>query len=91
MPVWTIEVSTQPKRVLSKNPNRLTYAILNTSATNVYVGFDSSVTYSGERRGIPVLANGGFWQDEYHKGDVYVVAEADTEVTVIEVVKEEQP
>ena len=91
MPVWTIEVTTTPKRVLTKNKNRLVYVILNSSSVNVYVGFDSSVSTTGEKKGIPVLANGGIWSDEYHKGEVWIIAESDTEVQVVEVVKEEQP
>jgi len=90
MGVYELEIGTLPKRVLTRNKNRVLYGVINNSATNVYLGFDSSVATSGEKKGILIQANGGYYIDSSHKGEVWLIAEAATTVTVFEVTPEEK-
>jgi len=85
MPVVTVDVGTKPTRLLNRNPKRVVFSVINDSSTVVYVGFDSNVSTTGKRRGVKLDANGGWCEDEYHKGEVWAIAEAPTQVTVVEV------
>ena len=89
MAVRTIEVRTTPTRLLVSNPDRVVYTIINTSGTDVYVAFDKNVETSGRNAGIPVAANGGVWSDEFHKGEVWAIANSTTSVVVVETTKGE--
>jgi len=91
MGVVTVTVGTKPIRLLVGNPKRIVYVLINTGANNAYIGFNNQVSTTGINRGIPLGANGGVWADEYHKGEVYAVAEGDTDIVVVEVSEEEQP
>jgi len=85
MSVVTITVGTTPQRILVANPDRVVYSILNFSSNDVYIGYDKNVSTTGKTKGILVKANGGGMEDEYHKGEVWAIATAETEVTVVEV------
>lgn len=85
MAVVTVTVKTVPTRLLVANDKRKVYSIHNDSTVNVYVGYDKEVATSGPKRGILVRPNGGAIEDEFHKGEVWAIAEAETEVTVVEV------
>ncbi len=89
MGVYELEIGTLPKRVLTRNKNRVLYGVINNSEKNVYLGFDSSVATSGEKKGILISPNGGYYIDSSHKGEVWLIAESDTVVTVFEVTPEE--
>jgi len=89
MAVYELEIGTLPKRVLTRNKTRILYGVINSSSTNVYLGFDSSVATSGEKKGILISPNGGYYIDSSHKGEVWLIAEASTTVTVFEVTPEE--
>ena len=88
MAVLTLTVSTKPIRLLVSNPKRKFWAVINAGTVDVYVGHDSNVSTTGKTKGIPVKANGGMYGDEFHKGEVWAVADTQTEVTVIEVSEE---
>jgi len=85
MAVITVTVGTKPTRLLVANPRRRFWAVINASTTDVYIGHDSSVSTTGTHKGIVVKANGGMYGDEFHKGEVWAISTAETEVTVIEV------
>jgi len=84
MPVFEQRVSTRPLRVLLANPNRADFSIINESSEDVYVGYAMDVSTLGFSTGIPVKASGGSMEDKFHRGEVWVVANADTTVTAIE-------
>lgn len=89
MPVVTITVGTTPKRLLSRNPDRVVYSIINEGSYNAYIGYDKNVSTTGKTKGIKLAANGGGMEDEWHKGEVWAIAEGETELTVVEVSKGE--
>jgi len=91
MGVTTIEVGTTPKRLLSANPGRVVYSLINEGNYNAYVGFDKNISTTGKSKGIKLSANGGGMEDEFYKGEVWAIAEGNTEITVVEVSEEEQP
>ena len=84
MGVITIDVGTTPKRILSANPKRINFMLINNSGYNVYVGFNKDVSTTGKRKGVLLAANGGVWSYEYHKGELWAIAEGDAELTVVE-------
>ncbi|RLG47480.1 MAG: hypothetical protein DRN92_03135 [Thermoproteota archaeon] len=85
MPVISLKVGITPQRILVRNPDRVVFSILNYSSYDVYVGYDKNVSTTGKTKGILVKANGGGMEDEYHKGEVWAIATAETEITVVEV------
>ena len=89
MPVREIEISTLPKRVFAENKNRVLYAVINESSVDVYLGYDSGVTTSGESKGIKISANGGYYIDPAWKGEVWLVAPSNTVVTILEITAKE--
>jgi len=91
MGVITLEVGTTPKRVLSANPGRVVYNLINEGGYDAYVGFDKNVSTTGKTKGIKLTANGGGMEDEFYKGEVWAIAEGNTEITVVEISEEEQP
>jgi len=91
MAVITLEVGTTPKRLLSANPGRVVYTLINEGSYNAYVGFDKNVSTTGKTKGIKLAPNGGGMEDEFYKGEVWAIAEGNTEITVVEVSEEEQP
>ena len=84
MGVITVKVKTTPTRLLTANPKRAAFMIINSSGTDVYVGFDSQVSTTGIKKGVLVGANGGYWAYEYHKGEVWAIASSETEITIVE-------
>lgn len=84
MAVREIEIGTTPKRVLVRNERRLLYAVINESSVDVYLGFSSTLATSGESKGIKISANGGYYIDPAHKGEVWLIAPSATKVTLIE-------
>ena len=84
MGVITVQVGTTPKRILSRNDKRISFMLLNASSYNVYVGFDKNVSTTGKSKGVLLAAEGGCWAYEYHKGEIWAVAEGDAEITVVE-------
>jgi len=89
MPVFVIDVDTTPKQILPRNDKRIAYTLFNGSSVNVYIGRDQSVSTSGSKKGVPLYANGGMIEDDKYKGPVWAVAEAKTEIHVIEDVEGE--
>ena len=89
MGVVTVDVLTKPTRLLSRNPKRVVYTIINDSSVDVYVGFDKNVSTTGKTKGILVASGGGVWSDEFHKGEVWAIASSQTQVTVVETTKGE--
>ena len=85
MAVFTVAVKTVPTRILVANPKRKVYSIHNFSSVDVYVGYDNKVSTSGFHKGVRIAANGGGCEDEWHKGEVWAIANSETEVTVVEV------
>jgi len=84
MPVFTVDVGTTPKRILSANPKRIAFMIINDSGYDVYVGFNKDVATSGVNKGVVIAANGGCWAYEYHKGELWAVASGNAEITIVE-------
>ena len=94
MPVFTVELpQNKSAKVLERNEQRKEFTLYNESASNVYVGFNSNVTSaSGRYQGIKVLANGGNYANDKHKGEVWVYTTGSgINLTVEEIVKAEQP
>ena len=84
MAVLTLDVQTKPTRLLSANPNRRAFMLINDSGVDVYVGFDKNVSTTGKRKGVLVAANGGVWAYEFHKGELWAIAPSQTQITVVE-------
>ena len=89
MPVITLDVGTEPKRVLVRNPDRIAFMIINDSANDVYIGFDKNVSTTGKTKGVLVAANGGVWAYEFHKGELWAVSTGTAEITIVESTKGE--
>ena len=84
MAVLTLDVQTKPTRLLSANPKRVAFMLINDSGVDVYVGFDKNVSTTGKRKGVLLAANGGVWAYEYHKGELWAIAPSQTQITVVE-------
>jgi hypothetical protein len=91
MVVFTLTtIANQPLKVLPKNPKRAVWSALNYSDSDVYYGHDQSVTTTGRTKGWRIPAAGGSVEDEYHRGEVWLICEYDgKEVTIEEVTVEE--
>jgi hypothetical protein len=85
MPVWTetLEANTA-KKVISKNPKRISFSIRNDSGSAVYYGKNRSVSTSGYFQGIKIDPNGGAIEDDSYKGDVYLISASAISVTIVE-------
>jgi len=90
MPTFTHRVGTTPTRALISNPKRKSYSIVNDSSVDVFAGKSRNVATSGFKQGINLRANGGSLEDEFHKGEVWTVANTATTVTVVEDVEGEE-
>jgi len=77
-------VADTPTRVLSANPTRLSYSVKNDGAAIVYRGYDRGVAVAGPNQGYLIAVGGDAIEDEFHKGEVWLIAAADTNVTVEE-------
>jgi len=83
-------VNTSPVRVLSNNPNRLSWVIVNLSGSDIWLGFDREVSST---KGL-FLASGGSaiatdWRDDFELVgyEVWAIASADNSpIYVLEVV-----
>ena len=84
MAVVTVSVGTTPKRILSANPKRIAFMLINNSSYDIYVGFDKNVSTTGKTKGVLIASGGGVWAYEYHKGEVWAIATGDAELTVVE-------
>jgi len=83
MPLIQI-VAAVPTRVLAPNPHRLSYSVKNDGAVIVYRGYDRSVAVAGPNQGYSIAVGGDAIEDEFHKGEVWLIAAAGTFVTVEE-------
>jgi len=86
-------VGTSAVRVLSNNPNRLAWIIINLSTNSLYLAFDNTVSTS---RGIYVGPNGGYatlvWDEDFDLvgWELYAVASgAGSNIYVVEIVTAE--
>ena len=84
MGVITVDVGTTPKRILSANPKRIAFMLINNSEYDIYVGFDKDVSTTGKKKGVLIAANGGCWAYEFHKGELWAIATGEAELTVVE-------
>ena len=84
MGVVTVDVLTKPTRILSANPKRIAFMLINDSSVDVYVGFDKNISTTGPTKGVLLAANGGVWAYEFHKGELWAIASSATEITVVE-------
>jgi len=85
MPVWKVSlVAGVAQKVMKKNPYRRSITIKNDSASNVYYGHHHNVATSGFRQGFLIPPNGGTMEDEFHKGEVWLIAAAAVSVSIIE-------
>lgn len=84
--VYTIKTKANtPVLALGRNPRRIVWSLLNASDTPIYFGYDSSVSTSGRSMGWKVDA-GGAIEDEFHKGEVWIIcSQDDKQVTLVEV------
>jgi hypothetical protein len=79
-----------PLRALARNPKRQVWSALNYSDTDIYYGHGPDVTTTGRTKGWRIPASGGSVEDEFHKGEVWIICTADgKELTVEEVTLEE--
>jgi len=89
MPIWAVTLAAnKAERVASANPNRICISIQNESSADVYYGHDAGVSISGPSQGFKIRANGGFLEDEFYKGDVYLISSQAVTVVIAEDVKE---
>ncbi len=84
MPVFEQSATKVPKLVLLANPDRAEYSVINESSVDVWIGYTNLVTASGFSTGIPVLANGGSIEDRWHKGEIWIVSNLPTTVSIVE-------
>jgi len=89
MPVWTVDlVANKAQMVAPKNPKRICISVKNDSAANVYYGHEEGVSTSGYRQGWLIDPNGGSLEDEFHKGEVWLISPSSVSVTILEDVEE---
>jgi len=80
-------VANRAIKALSANPDRKVFTIKNDSGTAVFVGHRQDVATSGYKQGYKVDPGGGAIEDEFHKGDVWVISTAAVSITVAEDIK----
>jgi hypothetical protein len=83
MPLIQI-VANVATRVLSPNTHRTSYSVKNDSIVVVFRGYDRSVAVAGPNQGYLIAAGGDAIEDEFHKGEVWLIAAAGCNVTVEE-------
>jgi len=89
MPVWVASlVANVAQKVAKRNELRRCLTIRNDSTEPVYYGHTSSVRTTGTLQGIKIDPNGGSLEDEFHKGEVWLIAAAAASVSIIEDVPE---
>jgi hypothetical protein len=88
-PLGVTSIGTTAERILSNNPNRLAWIVINLSANIVYLALKSDVSSS---KGIRLNANGGeasmIWSEDFQavSYEVYAVASgASSAIYVLEV------
>jgi len=84
MAVSNIEIKTTPTRILVSNPKRIAFMVINDSTVDVYVGYDKNVSTTGKTKGVPIKPNGGYWAYEFHKGELWAIADSETDLIVVE-------
>jgi hypothetical protein len=68
-----------PVLAFPRNPKRTTATLVNDTATDVRVGYDSGVVLTGGRRGLPLKNSGGsiIWSEpRVWKGEIWVISSA---------------
>jgi hypothetical protein len=89
MVVFSLQLTAgRPMRVLPRNPKRAAYTVVNFSGYDVYLGHDQNVSDSGPTMGIRII-NGSSYEDEFHKGEVWLYCVSSAVVTIEESLKEE--
>jgi len=89
MVVFSIELTPgRAMRVLPRNPKRAAYTVFNPSPHTIYLGHDQNVTDAGPSMGIQIIP-GAAYEDEFHKGEVWLYCASAAVVTVEEALKEE--
>jgi len=83
MPLIQI-VANAPTRVLTPNSHRTSYTVKNDSLVVVFRGYDRAVAVAGANQGLLIAAGGDAIEDEFHKGEVWLIAAADCYITVEE-------
>lgn len=94
-PLDVTSLGTDVTRILSNNPNRLGFTVLNLSANVVYIGLSRNVNAGvGTEQGIRLDANGGqavaIWDEDFDMvaWEWYAVATAvDSQIYVLEEVE----
>ena len=72
---------------LGRNVDRTVFTIVNFSGQNVWIGHNQNVRDTGTWMGVKVL-DGASWEDEHHKGEVWLWMTTSGWITVEETVKE---
>ncbi len=73
-------------KVLNENPRRRVFDILNLDDTEIFLGYDQSVSATGRPKGKRIAPSYGSYEDEYAKDEIWIICTAaDKEVTVSEV------
>ena len=60
----TPQIGVQPSRIIPNNPDRVSYLVSNTSASEIHVGWDEEITTS---LGFLIPPNGGWFRAEVDK------------------------
>lgn len=85
MPVFNVTlVANTAQILLKKNPVRKVYFLKNDSASNIYIGFSNRLATSGYLQGLLLEAGGAVWEDEYWKGEVWVLTAGNVNISVVE-------
>lgn len=84
MPVFVHTVQTVPTRALLASRKRRSFTVQNTSAQDVFYAKNRNVSINGFTSGHKISASGGLLTDEFHKGEVWLIAAAQVDVTVSE-------
>lgn len=91
MPVWTTTLpANKPMRVLGGTKSRIAFTLFNDSNYDVYIGFGPGVAVSGASKGVKLGKSGGSFQENDHKGEVYVITATACEITVEDVISNNQ-
>lgn len=70
----SVTVGTSATQIELRKPHRVSFTIVNNSASTVYLGMDSTVTTS---TGLPIVAGASFTED-YYIGDLYAIVGSGT-------------
>ena len=79
-----------PIRVIGATKDRIAVSFFNDSNYDVFFGFGPGVAVSGNKKGVKVGKYGGSFQEKDHKGDIYFITATECEITIEDVVSQEQ-